>query len=126
MARPLRGFTLVEILITVFVLGATAALFTSALTTLALTNNLMNQDVALRIATQQLEDMRAAGYSSIPGSGTFVNSLSSTLPSPTLVMTVSDFNAKTKKVAVSVSWQETGEPTRAVSLSTLVTDAGGL
>jgi prepilin-type N-terminal cleavage/methylation domain-containing protein len=121
-----RGFTLIEIIIAVFVLGVAALVFLSAFNTLVLTRSVKHQDVAARIASQEIEDLRAVGYSSLPTSGTFTNSLSSELPSPQLALVVSDYNASIKKTVVTVSWQEVGQGTRSVVLSTLITNTGGL
>jgi len=121
-----RGFTLIEVLISIFVLGALVALFTTALMTANITRAARHEDIALKIASYKLEELRALGYANLPASGSFSNSLLSSLASSSASTSISDFNAKTKKAVVSVGWQEGSLGTHIISLTTLITQTGGL
>lgn len=127
-ARPIvrRGFTLIEVVIAIFVIGSTVALYAAGLKTFAVTRSAGHGEVALRIAEGKLEALRAAGYAAVPTSGSFSDPALGTLPSATGTLAVSDSNAKTKRVTVTVSWQESTTSPRSVSLSTLITQTGGL
>jgi prepilin-type N-terminal cleavage/methylation domain-containing protein len=120
-----RGFTLIEVLVTIAIIGAmlmtTQAIRLGAPLVLAA----KNQDLALKIAAHKLEELRANGYAMIPVSGSFSDSMLTSLPSGAGALTVTDYNAKTKRVAATVSWSEKGE-TRTVVLTTLITEIGGL
>ena len=87
-----------------------------------------NHGIALSIARNELEGLRAGGYAALPSSGSFADTLLNTLPkAATTTLTVSDYNEKTKQVVVSVVWLNSGmTASSTVSLSTLITQTGGL
>jgi len=62
----------------------------------------------------------------VPTSGPFTSGDMVTLPSGAGAIIVSDYNAKTKQVVVTVSWQKPGLAARTISLATLITEVGGL
>lgn len=121
-----RGFTLIEIALTVAVLLAVVALYGATLSTVSLTSETGREDVALRIANQKLDDLRALGYAALPASGPFTDTQLQNLPSGSASTTVTVFNAKTKQVAATVSWVEAKGGARSISLTTLITQVGGL
>lgn len=125
MNRKNRGFSLIEVIITIFILGtmlvASQAIFLGA----PLIQSTRNQDLALKIARNEIEVLRALGYESLPASGSFTDSLLSSLSSGTGALVVSDFNTGTKQVVVTVSWEER-ETAESVVLSTLITKIGAL
>ncbi len=122
-----RGFSLVETAIAIGIIGvmvvATGALLQRIPTS---GREVRDQDVALRIARNELEVLRAAGYDALPTSGPFTDTLLSSLAEGAASVAVADFNAKTKRVDVSVSWRGAGPALRGVSLTTLITQDGGL
>lgn len=120
-----RGFSLIEIIVTIFILGTMLALSQAIFLGAPVIQGAKNQDVALKIARNEIEVLRALGYASLPVSGSFSNSLLTSLSSGSGALVVSDFNAGTKQVVVTVSWMERGVA-ESVSLSTLITKAGGL
>ena len=124
--RTAAGFTLIEIMVTIAILGSLVALYAAVLSTASLTTESRHQDTALRIAQQEMENLRATGYAALPASGTFSDPLLSDLPSGSASTTVSVYNAKTKRVVVQVAWLEKGTSLRLVSLATLITEVGGL
>jgi prepilin-type N-terminal cleavage/methylation domain-containing protein len=120
-----NGFTLIEILISVFIVGTMIFLFGTVINTKELTREAARKEIALRIAKNKLEVLRAGGYDALPQSGAFSDSLLASLPSGTASTTVSAYNAKTKKVDVGVGWQST-RGAQYLMLTSLITNIGGL
>jgi prepilin-type N-terminal cleavage/methylation domain-containing protein len=120
-----RGFTLVEVLIALFVVAMLITVVQSMIAGIPAARLARDQSTALKVANNEIESIRAGGYSAVPATGSFSDSLLSSIPSGAGTVTTSDFNAKTKQVVVNVSWQEAGK-TQSLSLSTLVTQTGGL
>lgn len=120
------GFTLIEVLIAVFVVGMLVALYGVGVMTMSVSREAARKDVALHAANQQLETLRIGGYAALPASGSFSNAQVTSLPGGVGSTTVNTYNGETKQVVVEVSWQEAGRGTRSVLLSTLITETGGL
>lgn len=125
--RPSRGFSLIEVTITIFIFGILLLLLQAVLQSNVLVRTTKSQGIALTIVRNELEILRAGGYATLPPSGSFSNNLLSTIPSATTTLTVSTYNAATKQVTASVIWREPGASTSStVSLTTLITHTGGL
>lgn len=123
----MRGFTLIEILISIALLGVMVVLYQLVLSDSALIRMSKNQEIALRVATNKIEDLRDGGYASIPATGTFSDTQLASLPSGVGNLTVTAFNAGTKQVVVAVTWREPAiSATQTISLSSLITNIGGL
>ena len=121
----MRGFSLIEIIVSLFIvlmliMASQAMLFGTPLVRLA-----RDQDIALTIAQNELEGLRGGGYDALPASGSFPDPLLSSLSSGSGNVSISDFTAQTKEVVVTVSWDE-GDRPQSQSLSTLITQTGGL
>ena len=121
-----RWFSLIEVLVTIFVIGASVALYAAAANTITITRNAKYQSIATRVAAHQLEELRALSYASLPESGSFAHSEMDLLPSASGAMDISAYNDKTREVTVTVFWQELGASPRSTSLTTLITESGGL
>jgi prepilin-type N-terminal cleavage/methylation domain-containing protein len=121
-----RGFSLIEVVIAVAIVGATLAALAALISVVPLTRDTHHADLALTIAEDEIGALRAAGYAALPASGSFSHPLLAELPAGTTTLAVVDYNDGTKQVDVTVSWQDPGQETRAVSLTTLVTETGGL
>lgn len=126
--RTRRGFSLIEVIVSIFIVGVMLLLLQATLQSGILIRISKNQGVALSIAQNKLEELRAGGYAALPSSGTFSNSLMSTLPqAATTTLTISVYNAKTKLISVGVLWRDPGATASStVSLATLITETGGL
>lgn len=121
------GFSLFEVLIVVFLIGVIFVMYSGAVKNVSLNRNAKDQEIALRIASTKMETLRDAGYENLPPSGSFADSQLASIPSGSASLAVSDFNAQTKQVTVTVSWTEPSIGTsRSVALSTLITGTGGL
>ena len=120
------GYTLIEILVTITILVAFSALSAAMLSITNLTRLARHQDIALKVANNALEDMRGRGYNNLAASSSLYDSLLSSLPGGVASSTVTSFNTLTKSVQVTVAWREGSAATTSVSLSTLITQTGGL
>lgn len=124
--RTQKGFTLIEILVAVFVVSLSLAFFGVAVHTTTLIRGVKLQDTALRIASSKIESVRGGGYDNVPSSGSFSDPLLMTLPNATGTVTTIDYNADIKQVTVTVGWRETKGTLRNISLTTLIGKVGGL
>jgi hypothetical protein len=120
-----NGYSMIDVVISLFVIGVVLMIYAAASNTVVLNRNAKHQDLALRIANSQLEDLRHTAYNSLPASGSFTHALLGSLPSSAASMTITDYNQSTKQLVVTVTWQEPGNSnTRTVTLSTLKTRGG--
>lgn len=126
LARNKQGFTLVEVLISLFVLSVSITFAVIIINTIKLTRDGAHEGVAFRIANSKLDAMRAAGYDSLPADGPFTADGLSSIPQGAASTTATVYNEKIKEVLVGVSWLGSEGNTRYVSLTTLITEVGGL
>lgn len=118
---------MIEVLISVFIVGVTIILFQTALQGVFLVRIANHKEIALRIANNKMEYVRALPYASLPTSGTFSDSQMSSIPSGSGTLTVANFNSKVKQVTAAVTWVEPHDSMqRSVSISTLITEIGGI
>jgi type II secretory pathway pseudopilin PulG len=125
--RNTRGFSFIEVTIATGIIGLMIVATGTFLGRVpANGREFRDLDVALRIARNEIEALRAGGYAALPASGPFANDLLSSLASSSASVAVSAYGAETKRVDVSVSWSETNASPRSVSLTTLITQTCGL
>lgn len=124
---PARGFSLIEVLVAIGIIGMMAVATGALLERIPVNGKeVRDQDIALRVARNELESLRASGYAALPVSGPFTDTLLDSLSSGAASVTITDFNEKTKKAEVLVSWTGAGAAARSVTLTTLITKDGGL
>lgn len=122
-----RGFTLIEVLISVVVVGMLIVLASTLIQAVGLTRHAKNRDVAAKVAESKLESLRAVGYEQLPEGTPFSDPLLETLPDATGSFTVSDFSSTTKRVVVTVSWSDpAASAPSTLTISTLVAEVGGI
>lgn len=126
MARYQRGFSLIEVILTIGIVGTILVVFQAVLTSSALVRTTTFEGVALKIAESKLNVLRHGGYAALPPSGSLTDTNLSLLPEGAETVTVSSFNTGTKQVTVSVSWSDPRAGARTVSMTTLVATLGGL
>ena len=125
--RFIRGFSLIEVTVAIAIIGIMTVSVGALMQRIPMNGReVRDQDIALKITRNKLESVRAGGYATLPQNGSFADPLLSSLASSTASVTSTDFNAKTKQVVVSVSWQGVGTTTRSISLTTLVTENSSL
>ena len=121
-----RGFSLIEVIVSIFVLGTMLVFFASSFSVNRLSRDMQRQDIALRIIKQKMEELRALTYTGLPANGTFSNSLLSSLTNGVGSTTVSDYSATLKQATVGVSWNESTSTIRYLSATTIIGKVGGL
>lgn len=119
-----RGFTLVEVLISIGLIGVMLLSFQAVFLGTPLAALTKNKEVALTIAKHKLAELRSSGYDALT-SGSFSDPLMTQLVSATGTVAVSSYASTVRQVVVSVAWQERGDD-QSVSLTTLVGQVGGL
>lgn len=125
--RLTRGFSLIEVTVAIAIIGTMIVATSALLQRLPVSGReVRDQDIALKIARNEVEVLRAGGYDALPASGPFANPLLSSLMSGSASVAVTVYDAKTKKADVSVSWTGTGSVTRTVLLTTLIAQNSGL
>lgn len=125
--RLTRGFSLIEVTIAIAIIGTMIVATSALLQRLPVSGReVRDQDIALKIARNEIEVLRAGGYDALPASGPFSNSLLSSLTSGSASVTIAVYDAKTKRADVAVSWTGTGSVTRTVLLTTLIAQNSGL
>ena len=121
------GFSLLEVIVTIFIIGLVLVLYQASLGKVKLIQYAKNQEIALRVANNKIEVLRAGGYSALPASGNFSDSQLNSLSNSSANMTITDYNADTKQVLITIQWKEpTGSALKNISLATLITKTGGL
>ena len=119
-----NGFSLIEVPIALFIIGVMLLIYAAASNTAVLNRGARYEELANRIASSEMEDLKHSGYAGLPASGSFTHSLLSQLPNATATFTVADYNSDTKQVDVNINWRDLGGKARSVSLTTLVAKNG--
>ncbi len=113
-------------LVALFVMSVAVAFVTVVIGTIKVTRDSAYENIAFRIADNKLDELRAGGYGALPVNGPFSVPELSNLPQGVASTSVTSWNAKTKQVVAGVSWQGQSGLARFVSLTTLITESGGL
>ena len=121
------GYSLIEVLFALALVGTMIIATSAMLVRVSVeSREARDQDLALRIAKNEIEVLRAGGYAALPESGSVGNTMLASLASSSASVAITDFNAETKQAVVAVSWRGADEVVRSVSLATLVTKTCGL
>lgn len=119
------GLSIVEVVITLFIIGVTLILYQATSRTVILNRFSRYKEIGLRIADQQVQTLRTTAFASLPASGTFTSPLLSSLPQGTATMTLTDENVRLKRVIVTVSWKNPQGPgMQQVQLATFIAQGG--
>ncbi len=121
-----RGFSLVEMLISILMISAAVAVGTLVIGAIKGSRDAAYENTAFRVANSKLDDLRAGGYAALPASGTFTDPALALLPQGSASTTVTTWNSKTKQVVTGVSWSASDGTTRYTTITTLITQVGGL
>lgn len=125
MRRLKKGFTLVETLIALALVGATLVVFGAAVATLPAIKTARDQNIAYHVAAKKIEELRKTPFDSLPASGSFSDPGLSNLSSSTASLVISDYEGSSdiKRVTATVSWDMLGA-TRDIVLETLIGESG--
>jgi len=109
-------------------LGLTVAalvMFGVVLSTVPLTKDSRNQNIAYKVAGKKIEQLRNTPFTNLPSSGVFTDPGLADIASSTATLTVSDFggNVEIKQINVMITWEESGG-TKNLSLDTLISSGG--
>ncbi len=107
---PLRtktqsGFTIVEVLISIFIIGVTLILFAMVSHAVLLNKYNRYREIALRVAENQIQVLRTTAYGSLPSTGSFNNSLLSSIPQGAGTQTITQVATGFKQATVAVTWR---------------------
>ncbi len=121
-----KGFGLIEVIVTLFLITVTLLLFQATANSIILNKYSRYREIALRIADQKLQDLRTTPYAELPSTGSFADPQLSSLPNGQAAITVADLNTRLKDVTVTVTWNNpNGSGTQRIRLQTYI-DQGGL
>ena len=123
-----RGFSLIEVMISIFIVGAVALLYFATLNTFRLTHKSRDEITALNVAQNKLTSLRSGRFANLPASGSFTDSQLSNLDSATATLAITNAGTTSlKQVTVTISWhEENPATTSSISASTLITQTGGI
>ena len=116
-----RGFTLIESLISIFLIAVTAVIFLLIFQTRLTIVYATHLEKASVIALKEMERLRSFGFDNLPGGGAVSDSQLSDLPQGTATRTVSTYegNSNMKSVSVQVQWLE-GNQTETYQIDTIM------
>lgn len=122
-----RGFTIIELLVTIVVAGLIITAVTTLFITIARTQRSTQLlETASRAGEQQIESLRNSTYNALETDSTidFSNELPSNLPSPKQGLAkISEPADDVKRVDVTVTYKD-GSKTKKVKLSSLIGQLG--
>lgn len=107
-SRYQSGSSLVEVIISLFMIAVLLVLYASSLNSVAMTRKLRSENIAYHIATKQMETLRNTTYETLPETGTITDPLLAEIPSGAGSFTSAEFSghAGLKEIVVTVSWND--------------------
>lgn len=122
--RGYRGFSLIEILVSIALLGVIALVAAMLVSTIGLSRSARHTGTATQIAESAIEAARAEGAASI-ASGALTDTRLAELPEGSGSISVSAYDADLTEVMVEVVWRDTRtSDMKSVSLTTLIGNSG--
>ena len=119
-----NGFTLIEVMLTVFVLVLTAMIFAAIFPTGQISRTkAAHMSYAISLASQKIEAQRSAGYASILVCDPTDTPLAE-LPSGNQRISITQYATNVKKVEVTITWSGYRQVGGNITLVTLVADHG--
>jgi len=123
--RRSAGFTLVEVLLVVFILVLTALIFAATFPTSQISRiKATHMSYALGLAQQKIEEIKSAGYANIQITPEAVVTPLADIPSGAQTVTVTQYAPNIKKISVSIVWSGYRRVGGRVDLVTLISDHG--
>lgn len=133
-AKSEKGFSIIELLLVIMIVGFIALMVTNIPSSLRLIGKSKYESIAREIATQRIEDLRNTTYTGLANTGGAPNPITdsrlSRLPSgkgeifiEDCPITICTNNEVIKKIIVKVSWSESGQ-IKDVQFTTLISQGG--
>ena len=118
------GMSLIEVVISMFLISVLLVFYVAALNTVALSRKQRYADIAYHVANKEMEILRSTSYASLPASSTFSDSQLAAIPSGAANYTISNYSgfAGMKEMVVTVVWNDGSA--RQVVLKTLAGSGG--
>lgn len=103
-----QGMSLIEVIISMFLLSVLLVFYVSALNVVATTRKLKYENLAYHVANKQMEELRLTPFSFLPPSGNISDPLLSQIPLGSGNFTVTNDNNFTglKDITVTVNWND--------------------
>jgi prepilin-type N-terminal cleavage/methylation domain-containing protein len=131
-AEKQDGFSLVELVIAVSLVGVIVMIVGNIPNAIRLVTSSQSESLVRQIAAKKIEDVRAAGYESLPEQGTtnITDSRLGQLNNSAAFMVVDECPAtictadeEVRQVTLTISWSEEGEP-KTYQIVTLIGEDG--
>lgn len=120
--RLSAGFTLIEIMLAVFVLALTGLVFAATVPTSQISRiKAAHTTYAINLAKQTIEEKRSAGYASLLP-GTTEVTVPADLPGATQTTSITQYATNVKKVEVTIVWSGYRQVGGTITLTTLISD----
>lgn len=117
-----EGFTLVEVMLVVFILALTGLIFAATVPTSQISRiKAAHTTYAIHLAQQTIEEKRSAGYAGMLA-GTTEDSVPADLPGGLQTTEITQYSTNVKKVRVTITWSGYRQVGGTVTLSTLISD----
>lgn len=120
--RRSAGFTLIEIMLAVFVLALTGLVFAATVPTSQISRiKAAHTTYAINLAKQTIEEKRSAGYAGLLA-GTTEVTVPADLPGGSQTTTITQYSTNVKKVEVTIVWSGYRKVGGSITLPTLISD----
>jgi prepilin-type N-terminal cleavage/methylation domain-containing protein len=118
------GMTLIEVLVSMAMLGALVVLYAAVFNISVFTKGMKKENIAYHIASKKMEELRNTPYGSLPTSATFSDTQLSQLPASSASFTINNYGSYSglKEIVVAVNWND--GKARNISVKTLVGTGG--
>lgn len=117
-----RGLTLVEVMLTVFILALSAMMLAAIYPSAQISRmKAVHYTYATSLAEQKIEELKSAGYASVLVGSPATVAISE-LPNGSETVAISQYAPNIKKVEVSITWEGYRMVGGSVSLATFIAD----
>lgn len=120
-----NGFGILEVVITLFIIGVTLLLFAVVSNSVVLNKYNRYKEIALRIAEHELQELRTTPYANLPASGSVTNTQLSTIPQGAGTIAISEVSTGLSQATVTITWRNpSSSGNQQVVLSTYLWQGG--
>jgi len=116
------GFTLIEVMLVIFVLSLTVLMFAATFPTSQISRiKAAHMSYAVSVAQQTIEEKRSAGYAGLLADTSEV-SIPADLPGGQQTTTITQFAPNIKKIEVTITWSGYRQVGGSTTIVTLISD----